>query len=409
MKTFKRYLLLLVAGFITFFATAQEKGVKSEEKSEGYIIKDVKVLPATPVKDQARSGTCWAFSSLSFLESEMLRQGYPVVDLSEMYIVHKCYLDKAVKYVRLHGELGFSSGGVFNNATHVLRDYGLVPEAAYSGLNIGEKRHIHGEMDQVLEGLVESIIKNKNKKITPVWQDVVKATLNAYLGEIPGTFNYEGKEYSPRSFADEYCGIDPDDYIEITSYMHHPYYSKFAIEIPDNWMWKEVYNVPLNELIEIIDHSIENGYTVAWGGDTSGKEFNTRKTGVAVVPDIDFTEMSGAEIEKWEALTEKEREKKSEELLYRFDKPGKEKKITPEMRQKAFDNYQTTDDHSVHIIGTAKDQNGTVYYKVKNSWGVYNKYKGYFYMSKPYASYRVTDIMVHKDAVPAPIRKKLGL
>ena len=256
-----------------------------------------------------------------------------------------------------------------------------------------------------LKEQVESIVENKNRKLTKVWPETITSTLNSYLGEIPNSFEFEGTTYTPQTFAKEYIGLDMDDYVEITSYTHHPFYSKFILEVPDNWSWDEVYNVPINEFEEIIDYSLNNGFTVAWAADVSEKGFATSNKGFAVLPALPYEEMSQSEKMKWENLTEKEKEKE----LYKLDKPVNEVEVTQEMRQLAFDNYETTDDHGMHIIGTAKNQDGKVFYKVKNSWGDYNEHNGYFYASKPYVTYKTMSIMVHKDAVPKYIREKLEL
>ena len=387
----------------TFVVSAQEK--KEGEKEKAYQFTAIKDIPCTSVKDQYRSGTCWSFSGLGFLEAEMLRLGKPSVDLSEMFVVYHAYSDKAVKYVRMHGSLNFGGGGAFHDVTNVIRNYGIVPDEVYKGLNYGEEKHVHGEMDRILLDEVKSVVDNPNKKLTTAWHDVIDGTLDTYLGKLPETFKYQGKDYTPKSFAKEYVGLNMDDYVEISSYSHHPFYEKFIIEVPDNWAWDEVYNVPLNELEEIIDNSVNNGYTVAWAADVSEKGFSTSQKGVAVVPVVDKANMTDAEITKWEKLSEKE---KNEEL-YKLDKPGIEKVITQELRQIDFDDYQTTDDHGMVICGTAKDQIGNLYYKVKNSWGKYNDYDGYFYASKPYVKFKTTSIMVHKDAIPKNIRKKLNL
>jgi bleomycin hydrolase len=403
MNHFKFFILLVGLLAFTWNVSAQDKEKSSKE--EGYHFTTVKELPHTSVKDQYRSGTCWAFSGLSFLESEMLRMGKPKVNLSEMFVVYHCYIDKAIKTVRLHGNLNFGPGGAFHDVTYVLKNYGIVPDSVYAGLNYGEKKHVHGEMDDVLKGIVDAVIENKNKKLSTAWEESVTGTLDAYLGDLPTKFEYKGKDYTPKTFANEYCGLNPDDYVEITSFTHHPFYSKFKLEVPDNWEWDEVYNVPLDEMMKIIDNSLNTGYTVAWAADVSEKGFSTSKKGVAVVPDADVKDMTDSELSKWEKLTAKEKS----EQLYKLDKPGKEKHITQEMRQEAFDDWQTTDDHGMHIIGLAKDQNGTMYYKVKNSWGDYNAWDGYFYASKPYVRYKTTCIMVNKNAIPQDIRKKLGL
>jgi len=335
----------------------------------------------------------------------MLRLGKSEVDLSEMFIVRLTYAEKAQKYIRLHGDQNFSAGGAFHDVTNMIKKYGIVPESVYRGLEYGETKHVHGEMDNLLKQQVEAVVDKSNIKLSKVCNETVAATLNTYLGEVPQSFEYEGKNYTPQSFATDYIGLNMDDYIEISSYTHHPFYSKFILEVPDNWSWDEVYNVPVNELEEIIDYSLGNGFTIAWAADVSEKGFATSNKGVAVLPAAPAAEMSSTEIQKWEALPEKEKQKE----LYKLDKPVVEMEVTQEMRQLAFDNYETTDDHGMHIIGTAKSQDGKVFYKVKNSWGDYNEYNGYFYASKPYVNYKTMSIMVHKDGVPQHIKEKLKL
>ena len=387
--------MLLLAVFLlnSFNLTAQD----------GYKFTDVKRLKVTSVKDQHRSGTCWSFSGLAFLEAEMIRIGKKnIPDLSEMFIVRNCYYDKAIKHVRLHGNLNFGGGGAFHDVTYVLKKYGLVPEEAYTGLQYGEDNHVHGEMDKVLKEYVNGVIKNKNKKLSTAWKAGLNGILDAYLGKQFMKFTYEGKEYTPKSFAKFVTGLNADDYITISSFSHHPYYQPFILEIPDNWLWGEAQNLPMQEMLQVIDYSLANGYTVAWATDVSEKGFSYRN-GVAIVPGKDIKNMSDSERGKWEKMTKKERN----ELLYSFDKPVDEKKITQQMRQEAFDNYQTTDDHGMLIIGTAKDQNGKKYYIVKNSWNTSNKYKGYLYASEAFVLYKTTNIMVHKNAIPKEIKKKM--
>ena len=387
-----------------FLSFATDKG-KSNTAPVGYVFEDEIVLPVTPVKDQYRSNTCWSFSGLSFLESELLRLGKPEVDLSEMFIVRLTYSEKAERYIRMHGNHNFSAGGAFHDVTNIIKKNGIVPESVYRGLEYGVSKHAHDEMDNILKQQVDEIISNNTAKQNKVCNETVSATLNKYLGEIPQSFEYEGKKYTPQTFAAEYIGLNMDDYIEVTSYTHHPFYSKFILEVPDNWSWDEVYNVPVNEMEEIIDYSLNNGFTVAWAADVSEKGFATSNKGVAVLPAAPAVEMTEEEVLKWDALPEKEKQKE----LYKLDRPVVEKEVTQEMRQIAFDSYETTDDHGMHIVGTAKNQEGKIFYKVKNSWGEYNDFKGYFYASKPYVNYKTMSVMVHKQGVPQHIREKLKL
>ena len=394
---------LLVSGI--YYLHAENKDKTEKKPAESYEFTDEIVLPVTSVKDQFSTSTCWSFSGLSFLESEMLRIGKPEVNLSEMFVVWHSYSDKARKDVRVHGNLNFAPGGAFHDVTNAISKYGMVPESVYSGIKYGEAKHIHGEMDRVLKEEVNAIIENPNKRLTTIWHENIESTLDNYLGEIPNSFQYEGKTYTPQSFASEYMGLNMNDYVEITSYSHHAFYSKFILEIPDNWSWDELYNVPLSDLEEIIDYALQNGYTIAWAADVSEKGFATSSKGIAVMPTAPAEDMTDAEIARWEALPEDEKERE----LYTLEKPAPEIEVTQEMRQVAFDNYQTTDDHGMHIIGTARNSDGKIFYKVKNSWGNYNRYNGYFYASKPYVAYKTMSIMVHKDAIPQKIREKLEL
>jgi bleomycin hydrolase len=358
----------------------------------------------TPVKDQYRTGTCWSFAGTSFIESELLRIGKPEVDLSEMFLVNHCYLDKADRYVRMQGNTNFGDGGLLHDILYVMKNYGLVPESSYPGLNYGEKKHVHGEVSGILKGMVESVVQNKNRKISTSWSTAFRKSAEAYFGELPEDFKYEGKKYTPKTFLSDFAGdINPDDYVEITSFSHHSFYQQFILEVPDNWLWEKMYNVPLDEIEQTIDNALDKGYTVGWAADVSEKGFATSQKGIAVVPEADKADMDDSELRKWEKLSEAEKDKQ----LYKLNKPGKEKQITQEIRQAAFDSQETTDDHAMHIVGTAKDQNGTKYYKIKNSWGPYNSFDGYFYASIPYIRYKTTAIMVHKNAVPDEVRKKL--
>jgi bleomycin hydrolase len=398
MKTF--FLSLIIAMMITTPGFSQE----NEEKKHGYEFTDLILIDNTPVKNQYRSGTCWGYSGLAFLESELLKAGKGSHDLSEAFIIRNTYHQKAKQYIRWHGKINFAGGGAFHDVTEIIRTKGIVPEEAYSGLVIGEEYFVHGEMDNVFRTYIEGVAENKNRKLTPVWLTGFEGLLDAYLGAYPETFSYNGKEYTPQSFAVE-LGLDMNNYVELGSYTHHPFYSKFILEVPDNWMLQEIYNVPLDEMMEIIDNSLAAGHTVAWAADVSEKGFSW-SNGIAVVPDEDKTDLSGTEKEKWEKLTSKEKSK----MIYSFDELVDEKEITQQIRQEGFDNYTTTDDHGMEIVGLAEDQGGTKYYIVKNSWGIEGHiYDGYFYASEAYVRYKTVDIMVNKNVIPKRINQKLGL
>ena len=393
----KKMIMSLFAMGALLSATAQEP----QKEEEGYKFTDGKLVKTTSVKDQSRSGTCWCFSGLSFIENEVMKAGGPELDLSEMWIVRNAYFEKAVKYVRLHGNLNFAVGGADHDVTNGIRDYGIVPQEIYPGFNYGTTKPDFSEIDVVLKAYVDAIIKGR--KLTTAWQEGLNGILDAYFGKMPETFTWEGKEYTPKSFA-ESLPINLDDYVSISSFTHHPFYTQFIIEIPDNWAWGTVYNVPLNEMMAIIDNALENGYSIEWGTDVSERGFSRTKA-IGVIPEADIESMSNTEAERWGKLTDREKENE----LYKFDKPGKEKTITQEMRQEAFDNYETTDDHGMVIIGTATDQNGNPYYKVKNSWDIMPPYDGFYYFSRPFVEYKTMSIMVNKNAIPKDIRKKLGL
>jgi bleomycin hydrolase len=396
-----RMLTIVILLMTIGFAQAQKAKDVAVQDSP-YQFTDIKRLPATPVKDQYRSGTCWSFSANSFLESELLRMGKGEYNLSEMYMVRHAYADKAKRYVRFNGSLNFGGGGAFHDVINMMRLYGAVPQECYTGNVIGEPGPVHGEMDEVFKDYMGGVIKNPNKHLSPVWYKGFLSLEDAYLGEEPSKFTYKGKEYTPQTFFQS-LGLNLDDYVEISSFTHHPYYSKFILEVPDNWSSDQVYNVPLDEMIEIINHSIDEGYTVAWATDVSETGFK-HKLGYANVPEKDVKETAGMEMSKWTAPKEGE--------AATTEKPAmvQEKNITPELRQEAFDNYETTDDHGLHIIGTAKDQYGDPFYIVKNSWNANsNKFGGYFYASIPFVRYKTTCIMVNKKAIPSKIARKLGL
>lgn len=391
--------LLVLAMSAQGFAQEEKKPAES-----GYKFTDVKVITkTTPVKNQYRSGTCWCFSTLSFIEDEIMRAGGEQVDLAEMWIVRNIYFEKAVKYVRLHGALNFAVGGAAHDVIHGIEKYGIVPEEVYPGLNYGTDKPHFNELDAVLKAYVDAIVKNPNKKLTTAWQAGLNGILDAYFGKMPETFTYKGKEYTPQSFA-ESLPVKMSDYVSLASFTHHPFYSKFILEVPDNWLWGEMYNVPLDELMRTIDNAIANDYTIAWGADVSERGFS-RDKGIAIMPETDIESLSGTEAERWGKLTKAERNKE----MFSFDKIVPEKKIDQQMRQTAFDNYETTDDHGMVIMGTATDQEGNPFFKVKNSWDVRPPYGGYWYFSRAFVEYKTMDILVNRNAIPKDIRKKLGL
>lgn len=395
----KNLLLSALALWMALGAVAQ-----NPDSIEGYRFTDGKIIRTTPVKNQNRSGTCWCYSTMTMLESEILRAGGPEIHLSEMWIVRHSFMDKAVKYVRLHGELNFAEGGASHDVTEGIKQHGIVPFDVYPGLNYGTDKPDFHELSAVLKAYLDAVIQASggSKTLSTAWKRGFNAILDEYFGPCPETFTYEGKEYTPQSFA-ESLPIRMDDYVDLSSFTHHPFYSPFIIEVPDNWMWATVWNVPLDELMQTIDYALENGYTVAWGTDVSEKGFSRTKA-IGIIPEADLEGMSGTEAEKWGKLTAREKEA----ALYKFDKPGKERKIDQQMRQEAFDNYETTDDHGMVIVGTATDQAGNRYFKVQNSWDVLPPYDGFWYFSRPFVEYKTMSIMVNKNAVPKEIRKKLG-
>ncbi|MDH6310362.1 aminopeptidase C [Dysgonomonas sp. PFB1-18] len=373
-------------------------------QSSGYRFTVVKENPITSIKNQGNSGTCWSFSGIAFLESELIRTGKGEYDLSEMYIVRRNYADKADKYVRVGGNLNFAQGGSFADVVETLDTYGVLPNEAYTGLNYGETTHKHGEVEAGLSGYVKGVTENKNRRISPVWATGFNGILDAYFGTIPQNFQYQGKSYTPKSFAQS-LGLESGNYISLTSFNHHPFYAPFALEIPDNWRWALSYNLPIDEFMQVFDYAVNNGYTVAWATDVS--EIGFIRNGVAVVPDEEAPENVGSDQAHWLGLSQNERNSRIRTKIEQG--PVKEKTITQEMRQIAFDNQETTDDHGMQIYGIAKDQNGSKYYMVKNSWGETGAYKGLWYASETFVKYKTTNIVINKAALPDAIAKKLGL
>ncbi len=390
---------LLLTGF---FASAQRPAARPVAKN--YEFKTLKELPITSVKDQNRSGTCWCFSALSFLESEVIKAKniadttkYP--DFSEMFIVRNAYHDRAIKYVRLNGHLGFSAGSGFGDVLEVIRAYGLEPQSAFSGMNYGTELPVQGELDAALKGYVDGIVKNPNKTLTPNWIKGFDGIMDAYLGEIPATFSDNGVSYTPETYRDA-MGINPDDYVNISSFTHHPFYTQFVIEVEDNWRWSTAWNLPLDEMMQVIYNALDNGYTVAWGGDVSEPGFT--RDGIGVLMKAKTSATSGSDKEHWVGSSGGPAAKPDAKI-------PEEDTVTQESRQLGYDNKQTTDDHGMHIYGLAEDQNGTKYFLVKNSWGDAGKYKGIWYMSDTFMRAKTLNIVVNKKALPKDIKKKLGI
>ena len=358
-------------------------------------ITSIKENPITSIKDQHRSGTCWCFSAISFIESEILRTKGLEVDLSEMFVVGKSYHDRAVKYVRLDGHLNLAAGSSFGDVLHVIKDYGIVPNSEMPGLNYGTEKPEHYEMDAAIKGFTDAINSRPNKTLTPAWTKALDGIVAAYLGEYPTEFTVDGKTYTPESYRD-YLGINYDDYVNLSSFAHQPWYEPFVIEVCDNWRWDTAYNLPINELMEVMENAVMKGYTVAWGSDVSEKGFT--RNGTAVI--VEEQKAKGSDMEHWTGKVENKQD---------ADKKIDDFVVTDDMRLEGYNNKTTTDDHGMHIYGIAKDQNGELYYMVKNSWGESGKYKGIWYASEDFVSYKTLNIVVHKDALPKHIAKKLGI
>ena len=392
----KKIVLSIAMAFVGLGAFAQEAA------PEFTVVKE---NPITSIKNQNRAGTCWCYSSLAFIESELLRMGKGEYDFAEMFIVHNTYLDRADKAVRTHGDISFSQGGSFYDVIYGMEKFGLVPEEEMRpGVMYGETLSNHNELTAVSDAVVAAIAKGKHRSLQvgadgqPLWKKAIEAVHDIYLGERPESFTYNGKEYTPQSFYQS-LGLNAADYVSLTSYTHHPFYEKFVLEIQDNWRWSESYNLPIDELMQVFDNAIMEGYTIAWGSDVSEQGFT--RDGVAVMNDTKKGDLQGSDMARWLKLSEEEKKV--------TPKPSDEKWCTQEERQIAYDNWETTDDHGMQIYGIAKDQNGNEYYMVKNSWGESGKYKGIWYASKAFTRYKTMNIVVHKNAIPKEIRKKLGI
>ncbi|MBR6962796.1 MAG: aminopeptidase [Prevotella sp.] len=402
----KKLLTLALAAMVALGASAQD--AKKEEKKENAnkpVFTTIKEHKITSIKDQNRSGTCWAYSTLSFFESEILKKTGKTYDLCEMFIANKDYMERAVLTVRMHGDSQFSQGGSAEDVLDIIKHHGICPETAMPlpGTMQGDSLANFNEFFSVMEPYVDAVAKNKAKKISNQWKPGLQGILDAYLGKCPDEFTYEGKKYTPQTFASS-LGLDWNDYVSITSFTHHPFYTKFAVEVQDNWRWGLSYNVPMDEMMRIIDYALEQGYTIAWGGDVSEEGF-TRK-GLGILYDTKKAQsLTGSDAARWLKLTQNEKKSKLDSLGVN----APEMVPTQEMRQEGYDNWELTDDHGMHIYGLAKDQNGKEYYMVKNSWGEYGDYKGTWYMTKAFVAAKTMDFLINKNAIPKDIRKKLGI
>ena len=385
--------LILIVSYIGSFA---------QKDTTGFVFTTIKENKITSVKNQNRSSTCWAYSALGFLEAELLRLNKGDHDFSEMFVVYHTMLDRAVNYVRLHGDASFSPGGSFYDVLYCWRHYGIVPDKAMpAGVMYGDTLANHSDLDAAAKAYVDVIAKSTASKISPLWRRPLEAIYETYLGKLPQEFTYKGKKYTPRSFADSF-GLNMNDYISLTSYSHHPFYEAFAIEIQDNWRGAKSYNLPIDELMQVMRNAVNTGYTIAWGSDVSEEGFT--RNGIAVMPDVKKgAELTGSDMAHWLGLSKADRRA---ELTSR---PLPEMTVTQQMRQEAYDNWETTDDHGMLIYGLAKDQNGKQYFMVKNSWGLSGKYKGFWYASEAFVAYKTMNIVVHKNAIPKEILKKLNL
>ena len=392
---FRKHIAILGLAFISFGIQAQDnlinkvKNNGNEGAEDKFGFEVIVNNEATSVKNQGRSGTCWSYSGNSFLESEVLKKTGKAIDISEMFVVRKVYEVKGEKYIRMHGNLNFGQGGALHDPVNILREFGAVPEETYLGLLPGQEINNHGEMEAVLKGILDAVLKNNNGELTNAWKKAYAGALDAYLGDDIKDFTFEGKKYTPKSFAKDVLKLDADDYIEFTSTTEKPYNEKVFVEVPDNWSYGMSYNVDLNDMTAIVDKALKDGYTVAWASDVSEKGFNIRN-GVAIVPAVDYKDMT------------------ADERATMFDGPKAEKIITADLRQHGYDNWTTTDDHGMHITGLAKDKKGNEYYIVKNSWGTkYNN--GYLYVSKAFFKYKTISFMLDKEALSKSMKKKLNI
>ena len=398
----KKTFLLAIAAMMTLGVFADDQ--KKEKDPNEPVFTTIVANPITSIKNQARSGTCWAYSTLAFFESEILKKTKKNIDLCEMFVANKDYMDRAILKVRMHGDAQFSQGGSAYDVFYVLKNYGICPEDAMPlpGTMYGDTLNNFNQFFKVMEPYVDAIAKSESKKLNQTWKIGFQGILDAYLGKCPETFTYEGKNYTPKTFANS-LGLNWDDYVSITSYTHYPFYTEFPVEVQDNWRQGLSWNLPIDEMARIIDNAIRNGYTVAWGGDVSEDGFT--RNGLALLYDAKGESLEGSDMAKWLKLSPYEKMNKLTELGIN----APEMTPTQEKRQEEYDNWTLTDDHGMLIYGIAKDQNGKEYYMVKNSWGETGKYKGTWYMSKNYIVAKTMDYMVNKNAIPKDIRKKMGI
>lgn len=403
----KKITLSIIAFAVVTSLNAQfgyTEPVKNAPDSD-YLFTKISKLDATPVENQGYTGTCWSFSALSFFESELIRMGTASPDLlSEMYVVRKAYESKAEKFIRMDGKINFSQGGAFHDIPYVIRKYGIVPQEVYQGLNYGSDTHNHSEMFAALDGIVQGVLKNLGEshgQLSTAWKTAVNSVLDAYLGADVKEFEWKGKKYTPKSYA-QAIGLDMDQYVSLTSFTNHEMNKKCLLEIPDNWAWGESYNVSLDDLYSAAEYALKNGFTIAWGADVSEKGFSF-SNGLGIVPEDPSTiQVSGKDNKNF---SDAGADKKSNA----FKSPQKEMIVTPENRQAAYDGKTTTDDHGMHIVGLFKDQNGTKYFLVKNSWGTSNYPEGFLYVSENYFKYKTINIYLHKDGLSKDMKKKLSI
>lgn len=397
----KKILTLALLALLATGANAAKP--KKAARSNKPVFTTIKENPITSIKDQNRSGTCWDYSTLSYFESEILKATGKTYDLCEAFVANKTYMDRAVQVVRLHGDCQFSQGGSAYDVLHVLKNQGICPEDAmpFPGSLYGDSLNNFNEFFGQLESYVAGIAKSTANKISSQWKVGLQGILDAYLGQCPEKFTYEGKEYTPKSFAAS-LGLNFDDYVTITSYSHHPYYTQYAVEVQDNWRNPLSWNLPMEDMARILENAVMNGYTVAWGGDVSEPGF-TRK-GLAYFVDTKKAEgLSGSDMARWLKLSPAKRTNLIDSLGCKVP----ELEPTAEQRQQRFDNWELTDDHGMLIFGIAKDQHGKEYYMVKNSWGETGDYKGIWYMTKNFIVANTMDFMVNKNAIPADILQKM--